>query len=628
MKRIYIIISIILGVGTFTSCDEFFKQESDDVLYADKEHLDNAVDTIYSVTGILNKLQALADRTILFGEVRGDLVTLTSDASSDLRDLANFNVADDNMYNAPGDYYAVINNCNYFIAHADTALKSNRNENIFMKEYAAVKAIRAWTYLQLVLNYGQVPLVTEPLLSKEEAENAERSTIADIQAVCSYFISDLATIPERFNTEVPGYRTIRGVESKLLFFPLSIVRGDLYLWRATVTGNKEDYRQAALNYYQYISERNGMNSSYPTGLSYIQWTRGTSDWMSRTISNMSLSGESVSPNAEIISMIAGDSIRAEGNYSELRNLFNSREENDYKFSISPSRRIVEISESQAYCHPSLDGTSVIYAPAGLSDHESGDLRLSWMWSEGYRRDRITGERIETQNIDKHDSRNVHIYRRMMVYLRMAEALNQAGYPRMAFKILSQGLDNSVISNDVIPYYMDATDKSDSLFLAKFDFPRTLYQVVDVTDFNPDARVPELHNMMGIHTRGSGYTPLNEYYQLPEADLPEIDDTDDEEFDEDDYYDLFVKDTPELIARQQVFVDSLILNESALEFVFEGTRYYDVMRYAMRQANPGQTMAEIIGGREGKNNRGSMAAIIAKLADQRNWYLSWKGKIGM
>ena len=176
--------------------------------------------------------------------------------------------------------------------------------------------------------------------------------------------------------------------------------------------------------------------------------------------------------------------------------------------------------------------------------------------------------------------------------------------------------------------MDATDKSDSLFLAKFDFPRTRYQVVDVTDFNPDARVPELHNMMGIHTRGSGYTPLNEYYQLPEADLPEIDDTDDEEFDEDDYYDLFVKDTPELIARQQVFVDSLILNESALEFVFEGTRYYDVMRYAMRQANPGQTMAEIIGGREGKSNRGSMAAIIAKLADQRNWYLSWKGKIGM
>ena len=72
---------------------------------------------------------------------------------------------------------------------------------------------------------------------------------------------------------------------------------------------------------------------------------------------------------------------------------------------------------------------------------------------------------------------------------------------------------------------------------------------------------------------------------------------------------------------------LILNESALEFAFEGTRYYDIMRYAMRQPNPGKAMGEIIGARLGEANRSSMSAIIDKLADQRNWYLNWKGKIG-
>ena len=230
MKRIYIFISIIFGMGVLSSCDEFFKQESDDVLYADKEHLDNAVDSVWSVTGILKKLQALGDRTVLLGEVRGDLVTLTQTANSDLRQLANFEVSDDNRYNVPSDYYAVINNCNYFIAHADTALRSNRNELIFMKEYAAVKAIRAWTYLQLVINYGQVPFVTEPLLSKEEAEAAELGQKADIQTVCSYFINDLANIPERYNTEYPGLGTIGGAPSKLLFFPLSIIRAELFLW--------------------------------------------------------------------------------------------------------------------------------------------------------------------------------------------------------------------------------------------------------------------------------------------------------------------------------------------------------------------------------------------------------------
>ena len=148
------IAAALVSLTALTACSDFFNQESEHVIFTDNEHLNNATDTIYSVTGILTKLQALADRTVLLGEARGDLVDITNVTNSDLRDVALFDVKDDNRYNQPKDYYAVINNCNYFIAHADTALKNNRNEYIFMKEYAAVKAFRAWTYLQLVLNYG------------------------------------------------------------------------------------------------------------------------------------------------------------------------------------------------------------------------------------------------------------------------------------------------------------------------------------------------------------------------------------------------------------------------------------------------------------------------------------------
>ena len=602
------IAAALMGVATLTSCDDFFNQESDDVLYADQEHLDNAVDTIYSVTGILSKMQVLADRTILFGEVRADLVDLTSVASNDLRELATFNVSDDNMYNSPADYYAVINNCNYFIAHADTALRSNSNEYVFMKEYAAIKAIRAWTYLQLVLNYGQVPFVTEPLLSKEAAEAAEVGAKADLQTVCSYFIDDLATLPQRYNTEVPGYRTIRGVQSKMLFFPLSVIRGDLYLWRASVTGSKDDYRMAAKNYYQYISERNGMNSSYPTTLANTMWSAGTSDWMSTMTRNMDLTGETFSETGELITMIAGDSIRAEGNYSELRNLFNSTEENDYKASITLSQRMEDISAAQAYCQVSYDGNSVIYAPAGLSDHQSGDLRLSYYWSEGFTRDRATGERIETQRVNKYGTRNVHLYRRMMVYERMAEAFNGAGYPRMAYQILAEGLSDKVIENNVIPCYM-TDDRSDSLFLAQFEFPDTRYVVMDVNDIVGTGTAT--HNQLGLHTRGSGWTLMNEYYQLPN-DTVEPD----------------LNKRAQLIAEQQVFVDSLLFNECALEFAFEGTRFYDIMRFAMRQDNPGAFLAEQVYARRGKARSSEVKAEIkVDLNDQRNWYLRWNGKMG-
>ena len=589
------------------SCADFFEQDSEHVIFTEEDHLTSATDTIYSVTGILTKLQAIADRTILLGEVRGDLVDVTSSANSDLRDLAFFNVGDDNRYNQPRDYYAIINNCNYFIAHVDTALRNNRNELIFMREYAAVKAIRAWTYLQLVLNYGSVPFVTEPVLTKQEAELDYPRY--DLKAVCDYFVNDLSSLPEEYNTEYPQYGSIRGADSRLFYFPLSIVRAELNLWG----GN---YREAALNYYKYISQRNGTNSTYSQGLGIYTWLPGSTTWNSLLSYNaLSFSSEGYGDETELITMIPCDSIPAEGNYSQLRNLFNSTEDNDYRVSITPSTRVQEISESQVHCCLSANATSWYYAPTTLDEHRTGDLRLFDNWGYGYTYDRITNQRIETQQIYKYQTRNVHIYRRQMVYLRMAEALNMAGYPRMAFKILSEGINNVVIQNEVMPYHT----QSDSLFLAQFDFPQSRYGIFDAEDL-AGQRPADRHNTCGIHSRGSGWTPYNEFYRLPGDTLILVPG--------DSLYAEYLQKDQQLRPYQQQFVDSLILNEAALEFAFEGTRYYDIMRHALRQPNPGQYMAEHVYARRGKANADAMRSEIRNdLTQPRNWYLQWNGKIG-
>ena len=614
-------VKVLLPLYLFTllpllsSCSDFFEQESNEVIYANQEHLNSAVDTVFSVVGILDKLQAVADRTLLLGEVRGDLVDITDVASADLRELAQFNADDDNIYNIPSDYYAIINNCNYYIAHADTAMKTNRNEYVFMKEFAAVKGIRAWTYLQLALIYGKVPFVTEPILTKEEADKSYPSY--DIQQICDYFLNDLASIPEEYNTQYPGLRTLSNanVQSQLLFFPLSILRGELYLWRATLTGSKADYRSAAQNYYKYITERNGRNSTYPMGPAYITWTPGSATWNSWTSYNLTGSdAETVNETSELISMIAisseYDSV-PNPKYNRIRYLFNSREDNDYKVSLTPSLGLQEISEAQKFCCVGTNASSVSYAPAGLSDHQTGDLRLSQSWREGHVINRTTRELIETQTIRKFGSRNVHVYRRQMVYMRMAEALNMAGYPRFAYLILSEGISNEVIQNEVIPYYA----KSDSAFLAGFDFPDNRYVVMNAEDFVRNSRTTV--NMHGIHTRGSGWTPFNEYYYL-------VNDT-------------LIADTIEnadakrqqLMAEQQVWVDSLLLNESALEFAFEGTRYYDLMRYALHQPNPEATLQQLVYARKGEANRQAMQSEIKRpLTDRKNWFLSWKGRLGL
>ena len=100
----------IAGVISFLliSCSDFLYEDTDQVIYADKSHLNNDADTLWSIAGIINKMQVIADRTILLGEVRGDLVDITSNASADLRQLSMFNISSDNKYNVPRDYYAVI----------------------------------------------------------------------------------------------------------------------------------------------------------------------------------------------------------------------------------------------------------------------------------------------------------------------------------------------------------------------------------------------------------------------------------------------------------------------------------------------------------------------------------------
>lgn len=590
MKKLSILICAICAVCGFVSCSDFLDQESDQVIYADKDHLNNATDTLWSVAGIMNKMQVIADRTILLGEMRGDLSDITEFTSADLRDVAFFNISDENMYNAPRDYYAVINNCNYFLAKCDTALRNNRNELVFEREYAAVKAFRAWTYLQLVLNYGSVPFVTEPILSKAESEMDYPKY--GIKEVCQYFINDIAPYAD---VETPNYGEIRSTNSKLFYFPIYILLGDLNLW----AGN---YKEAALNYYKYISTRNGANSSYPFGTTSIRWARDDAHWMSwsDSWSLTNFSTESVSANSGLITMIPGDSIPSEGNYSELRNLFNCNVNNEYKSSIVPSQSIIRLSAAQKYCHVNSQG-SVSYAPDGLSDYQTGDLRLSraWTTTENVLVHDVGGssKRIKNYSVfDKYSSRNVHIYRRAMVYLRLAEALNRAGYPRFAFEFLKNGVNNQVIAERVIPYY-----RADSVWISQFDFPNIQYVIEEPLGSTSPTT-------MGIHSVGSGYSSVNEYYVMPD--------------------DTLLTDESARLQYQIAKVEDLIVDEEALEFAFEGYRFYDLMRVALRRNDPSY-LANRVYNRRGAENAGTMRSLIqADLNDTRTWYLNWGGKIGL
>ena len=563
-----------LGVG-MAACSDFVEQDSDRVIFADHNHLTDAEDTLYSVVGIVNKLQAIADRTVLLGEARGDLVDINKNTSADLRNVALFNIDTKNAYNQPSDYYAVINNCNYFLANADSLLKNGRNEYIFRKELAVVKAYRAWTYLQLAQNYGSVPFVTTPILS--EADAKKDYPRYDIKQVCSYFINDLKGSEL---VETPDYGTMRGVDSKLFYFPVYCLLGDMNLW----LGN---YREAALCYYHYLVGNGSSAEAKPLGTYRSFFVTSGSRWQIMVSSWISQFETSRSGN-QVITVIPGDSIPSEGNYSQLHNLYNATGANHYKASLVPSQSLFNQSAGQTYCFLTEEG-NVIYAPKGLEDNLNGDLRLAscYITARNYH---MGKELVDVQVMEKFQQRNVIVYRRALVYLRLAEALNRAGFPRFAFAILKTGVNNDVLKSDVLPYYA-----ADSTWLKQFSFPnayfvkRTQAQTTD-------------ENTMGLHSIGSGWSEYNEHYVLPD--------------------DTTLAAGPRL-DYQIKGVEDLIMDEEALEFAFEGYRFYDLMRVAMRRNDPAY-LADRVYRRRGDARVGEMKGLIKKdLYQMSNWFLPLK-----
>ena len=552
-------IAFAIIAPAFVACDDMLDMGNDDVLYADHNHLSTANDTVNSFVGILAQLQKIAVRTNLFGELRGDLTKVNDNANANLKAIANFAVDDDNVYNNPRDYYAIINNCNYFIANADTALREYRYTDgamsdfyVFRAEYVAVKAIRAWVYLQLGQIYGEnIPLVTEPLLTLDEADAAYADAPkTNLAGICSYFIDDLKpyvawfSYPYHGNPGYAGYNS--SMPSRMSVLPISLVLGDLYLWLSSINQNPMLAREAAKCYYDYIDWTPTINnntgykrknvlgyegdtwptSSYSTG-NYMYITSHESMWYStRNFGTNS---------SDVIAAIAMDSASSEGHFNDLRYLYNyNHEDVEIAASLSPSQPCIDYSDSQVFWDYYSNGGNreFVTVPATLltqeqiSQHYVGDLRLPANFSIDQRTE------YTLQSIWKsYSPQDVIVYRTADIYLRLAEAMNYAGFPKFAQVILTLGLDENVVNWFVLP---QCTNANDSAFIKYFKFDQLYYQTRAngrsygasneiLINYTRPTTSEELRtwrvNQMGLHSRGSGFAFNNPYYYPADTDVP-------------------------------------------------------------------------------------------------------------
>lgn len=569
MKKNLIYLSLMLGAMSgatwLSSCEDMLDPESDLVMTTDENRLSTVNDTLYSVMGIVHLMQQVADRTNLLGEVRGDLSVVTEDATTALREIAEFTADAENSYNRPQDYYAIVNNCNYFLATADTSLML-RGRKVFEREYAAVKTFRAWAYLQLALNYGSVPFYTQFIGTKEEGDAVMQQPKRDLAYICNYLIDDLRPYVDVLSL---SYGSVGNFSSSAKFFiPVRVMLGDLCLWAGR-------YSEAAEFYHSYL---NDTDNPRPITTSHTVY------WVADLPATRIVDGYAATniSNSEVLTYIPMESSAFEGTVSKLQELYCSTTDNDYYFQVTKSQALVDLSYEQDYEYVYTENnhrdTICLRDSSWVEKYRHGDLRLYANLVERNEHNSSSSTISENyQSIDKHNTpTRVILYRLAQVYLRYAEALNRAGYPSAAFAILKYGL-----CSDNIERYVDARDRAnagDLISFNQYSFTR--------------------NNVIGIHARGCGDVDANKDYVLPQpADsLATYADT---------------------VQYQIPLVEEMILTESALENAFEGVRFYDLMRIALRRGDP-DFLARHIAQRNGTGVED--AALRARLQNTTNWYL--------
>lgn len=527
---------MMLGLTvTTTSCEDMLTPDLD--RYAQDF---SGRDTVNFYFGILSNVQDVIENNVLLGDMRGDLADTTMYVSDTVAQIANFENTmedgDNGLLNRAA-YYKVINQCNFYLAKADTMAMKN-NVYYMRREYAQVQMVRAWTYMQLVQLYGEVPFISKPVDNANTGWEKNPEAVATVDNILELLQKHGLQRAYQYEKMYgrPNYGSLNNggssVPAGLLVFPADVVLGDLYLLRGA---SKADYEQAARYYYNYLEEmcQRGMTlTAMRAGIIIYDGTQNkvkpiSSGGWEIPLHSVSQYSENVtvvpsSLNSRIGTMLtrvpqtygfdvsSSSSNSSEGS-SESGSV--SVEANYKNRQLSPSARYLQLSQNQRI----FDGES------GKAEYGYGDTRFGGTVAKV--RTNVGDLYFVNKCVNPYNNnydaltypRNFNfdnvrpVYRLSQIYLRFAEAINRAGFPRYAYTILRKGLSQSEmpsLETDTIYNSEDKTREVVYKVVSQEDAIRSLdanemrraEQHQDFLDFsNP------IWSGYGIHEFGTGKT---------------------------------------------------------------------------------------------------------------------------
>jgi hypothetical protein len=553
--------------------------------YTNVDNADNAI------LGLYGQFMGLADQVIVLNELRADLLDVTNHATTDLQEINLNTPSRNNPWTNVSKFYGVIQTCNDILYNFDIMLKDNKMIRAeYNERYSDVAALRTWIYFQLGIHFGKIPYITQPVITIDDLNRYKNNELS-LDNLIPELIRCMESLPtlENYQNSQLVMEILDGYSLKPYFIDKRCLLGDLYLFN-------NEYEKAATLYravlaYGEDAEAIDRSQYRKNRLYCYPWTTGgTPDWFQvlytdgknhdsnslynawRTMFLATTTGRS--ELEEMIWFTAYDS-RFAPKYP-FHELFNPVGLNGGKYYLKPSDYAVDSvwgGEIQKNGYP-FDARGLTGAYEGAGDHYY-----------------VRKYAYLSENVMGNTSGNWFLYRAALLHLRYAEAANRAGYPKLAWAIVNDGLGTG---GSAFVYKKENGDNypDDSIRItgnSPFDLYPEPYFFDGRQCDQPSIRAPWRSNG-GVRGRAN----------LPNVPFPD-----------------------EATTQQDsiLFVENLIIREAALELGFEGNRWQDLLRIARRlnRETPGKGTQFLWNDNIAKKYQRSGIA-GADLSSEEKWFL--------
>ena len=557
-------------VFSLNSCSDYLDVQPEDKLVEEQMYR-NIYDADAAVIGVYGKFMALAEKNVILNEMRADLMTTTRNSSPFLKEISEHNVSPNNPYANPKDFYVVIQNCNNVLKNFDIMLEKKRfTQEQYDQRYSDIGAIRSWVYLQLGIHYGSVPYITEPIETIEDVKNISKYPKLSFNQLLDQLVlftenlpyKDLYAAGSSLTINIDGYNTAK------FFINKECLLGDLQLWKGNYpeaaahyknvmeTGTKGGADTELYNTYRVKFAEVTTHDDLAVG--YLRY----SEQDATTLINSNTQGWR--------SIFARDrdalwntewiwSLPFENNFAPKNPFITLFSNKNGDYLVKPSQSAIDLWNSQ------IQNNNIPYdarGPKFTYNIVNGDpVIMKYLYSS---------EAVASTGI-ANTKGQWFLYRAAKLHLRYAEASNRDNQQKVAYAILNYGI------NDTFTISPEPTDVT-NIQQTKLPFP-----------YDFDARMGDYPFFRGNWHRGAGIRG-RAYTKAVGA-----------------------------VGDDMITTENHIIEEDALELAYEGNRWEDLVRVALRRNDP-SFLADKIYDKLSKEGNGKASEVRSKLMNVNNWYL--------